>query len=452
MKHLLLICSIILLFSCKEENNKPQEPIKIACVGNSITYGYGVANREKNSYPKQLQYLLGNEYKVENFGNSGATLLQKGNKPYNNTNTYKEALAFNPDVVVVALGTNDSKLANRDLIAQNFEDDYKKLIDAFKAKNPKVRVLVNTVLPSFLEDSTLIWNTTIKEKINPLVKKVAVDTNSELVDLYPTFENEKRMFPDKVHPNGLGQRLIAKHVYAKIIKEDIANINFAIKPMPSPEYRSAAGWTQGADWWVQAADIDSLCQVSKDIDVLFIGNSITQGFGSRPHVPYAPGGKATSEKINHLKWVNGGISGDRTQHILWRLRYGNYQAANPKTVVLAIGVNNFKHNTASEIVLGIKEVIKTMKATFKPSTKILLFGPLPTGTEPSSSHRQKFRAIHESIKSLGDDKQIIYANLESIMVDDNGVLNSVYYSGDGIHLRPKGYEVWINNIVEILSL
>jgi len=90
-KHLLFI--LLGLFSITGSVGATfQDPIKIACVGNSITYGSGVANREKNAYPEQLQSMLGNTYEVRNFGVGGRTLLKKGDKPYWETEAYSKAL------------------------------------------------------------------------------------------------------------------------------------------------------------------------------------------------------------------------------------------------------------------------------------------------------------------------------------------------------------------------
>ena len=82
--------------------------IKVACVGNSVTYGYGIENRETNCYPAQLQQMLGDAYEVENFGHSGATLLNKGYRPYTQQEAYQKALRFAGDYVIIHLGLNDT--------------------------------------------------------------------------------------------------------------------------------------------------------------------------------------------------------------------------------------------------------------------------------------------------------------------------------------------------------
>lgn len=97
------------------------EPIKVAAVGNSITYGAGIENRDVNSYPAQLQRALGDGYEVRNFGVSARTLMSVGNLPYVNEPQYKASLDFAPDVVLIKLGTNDVKEVNRDKVEANFK-------------------------------------------------------------------------------------------------------------------------------------------------------------------------------------------------------------------------------------------------------------------------------------------------------------------------------------------
>ena len=144
MRHFLCLLTLfaVLLSSCQDTKTLDKDPIKIACVGNSITYGSGMANREMNAYPKQLQHLLGDAYQVENFGVSGNTLLQKGDHPYWESEAYQKALAFTPDIVFIKLGTNDSKQQNRIYLDTDFEKDYAQLIQSFKAQNEHTRVCI----------------------------------------------------------------------------------------------------------------------------------------------------------------------------------------------------------------------------------------------------------------------------------------------------------------------
>ena len=112
-----------LAFAAYAQAETPAAKIKVACVGDSITFGAGVADRENASYPAQLQKLLGDGFEVRNFGVSGRTMISKSPSAWTNTQQYKDALAYQPDVVLIKLGTNDSKRGEYKQ-RQNFDHDY----------------------------------------------------------------------------------------------------------------------------------------------------------------------------------------------------------------------------------------------------------------------------------------------------------------------------------------
>ena len=99
LSYLLVLCSLVAV---------AQTPVRVACIGNSITYGAGIENRERDAYPVQLQRMLGEGYVVGNFGKSGATLLNKGHRPYIEQKEFQRALTFAGDVVVIQLFLNDT--------------------------------------------------------------------------------------------------------------------------------------------------------------------------------------------------------------------------------------------------------------------------------------------------------------------------------------------------------
>ena len=219
-------------------------------------------------------------------------------------------------------------------------------------------------------------------------------------------------------------------------------INFANILAPGSEYRSAAGWEEGKGWWAQANDIDSLCKNSGNIDLLLIGNSITQGWGgSRTLTTYKPGQESADIHFKELKWINAGISGDRTQHVAWRLENGSYENCRPKFVSLAIGVNNFGANTAEEIAVGIQLDVKLIREKM-PNATLLFFGPLPVGLSKESGSREKYDKVHKLIAHIGNNKATHYYNMISAFSDDKGQLKDDYYAGDGVHLIPGGYHIW----------
>ncbi|HEY9259784.1 GDSL-type esterase/lipase family protein [Chitinophaga sp.] len=682
---------IVLLWACCLTATA-QKKIRIACVGNSITYGLGIANRAKNSYPAQLQHMLGEGYAVENFGSSGATLLKNGTSPYWKRKEYKAALESNPDMVFIMLGTNDSKVANRPFY-QEFESDYKELIRSFQDLPTKPRVVILSTVPGFSADSNFIYDPIITSRIIPMIDKVAFETGLEIIDCYHLFAGRVDMFPDKIHPDAIGATIIAKRLYEvvqskpakleiftkikeakkissfygfrcadftlngreckvvapkvsaagnpwvwrarfwghqpqadisllergfhiaycdvaelfgnkaaidawdqfyalmqqcglskkvalegmsrggvyvynwalanpgkvaciyadapvldlkswpggkgksagnketwEIFKKDYAlneeqaanfkgspldnaekiaklgfpmlhvvgdadvvvpiaenttpfeervkaaggnitvihkpgvdhhphsleipapitdfilraaghKVNFAAIAAPGSEFRSGAGWTEGKDWWAQHDDIDSLLEAEKNLDIVFLGNSITQGIGGhRTYVTYKPGLDIFNATFSNYKWECAGISGDRTQNVLWRLQNGHYAQAKPKLIVITIGVNNFADDTAEEIAEGIFAIADYVKKNLF-STKIILTGPLPTGLEPNTDRRKKYDKIHLLLaKHKGG--HYVYLPLTGTFVQPDGSLSKEDYSTDGIHLLAGGYKKW----------
>ena len=214
MKKQLLFISALVLGSLGWGQRKP---IKVACVGNSITYGYGIENREQNSYPSVLQRLLGKGYKVENFGHSGATLLSKGHRPYIQQEEYKKALAFAGDIVVIHLGINDTDPRNWPNHRNDFVKDYLTLISSFKKANPKAHIVIARMSPLShrhprFESGTRDWHAEIQQAI----ALVAQQTNAQLIDFHEPLYHFPQMLPDAVHPNAQGAAILAQVVYGAI--------------------------------------------------------------------------------------------------------------------------------------------------------------------------------------------------------------------------------------------
>lgn len=185
-----------------------QAKIRVACVGASITYGAGIENREQNSYPAQMQKLLGAGYEVRNFGVSGHTMLKQGDFPYWKSEAYQSALAFNPDVVVINLGGNDSKPQNWKF-KDAFAADTRALIESFRALPAKARVLLAVPTPAFKE----MWgmnDPTITKEITPLLRQTAYETGTELIDLHTAFHGKESLVYDNIHPNATGAAYMAK--------------------------------------------------------------------------------------------------------------------------------------------------------------------------------------------------------------------------------------------------
>ena len=175
-------------------------PVKVACIGDSITEGAG-ADKGK-SYPSQLQALLGDQWKVGNYGVSGRTLLKKGDFPYWNEAKYQAALKSEPDAVIIMLGTNDTKPQNWKHEAE-FSGDYAELVKSFQALPSKPRIYVCRPCPVPEPGNFGINEMNLQEWIKR-VDKLAKDMDLGVIDMHKALEEHPEMLPDRVHPNTAG--------------------------------------------------------------------------------------------------------------------------------------------------------------------------------------------------------------------------------------------------------
>ncbi|MFA1770205.1 GDSL-type esterase/lipase family protein [Rufibacter glacialis] len=191
--------------------------LKVACIGNSVTYGYGIQDREQSSYPAQLQKLLGAGYQVGNFGLSGATLLEKGHRPYNKTQQYQDALAFKADIAIIHLGLNDTDPRNWPNYQDEFAGNYYNIIDALRAGNPEVKIYICRLTPIFSGHPRFISGT--REwywQIQSLIPVIAQNRKTGLIDLHSPLYPRPDLFPDELHPIKEGATILANTIHAAI--------------------------------------------------------------------------------------------------------------------------------------------------------------------------------------------------------------------------------------------
>lgn len=679
------------------------QKIKVACVGNSITYGAYVINREKNNYPAQLQAYLGDKYEVKNFGVSATTALYKGLYPYVDTEKYRESLEYNPDIVIIKLGTNDANERN-DAYRSTFPKDYRRLVDEYLNLPSHPQVILLTPVHCFLPSNQ---DEVIKAEIIPVIEQTAYERNLDIVNLHNLFGDEwiEFLMPDKLHPSNIGAGMLAQKIYQYIavekhdvdiiknfplkpVKEfnfhgykgyeynnngvkyyivkphhtakgnpwiwrarfwghepqvdidlleqgfhltycDVAELfgspkaverwdefyalaakaglnqkavlegmsrggliiyNWAAKnpkkvaciygdapvmdikswplnwgdcldenkrsmsllleaygfanaeeamawnknplnharklakakipmihvvgdidegvpvaentaiferevakyghsvhvihkpnvghhphslnnpekivsfilkatgykrnmctyPVPGNEYRSAAGWSEGAEWYAVARDIEATLEGRK-LKLLMLGNSITQGLGGeRQRITSRAGQQAMDEAIGKGAWENAGISGDRTQHLLWRLKNCNYNRCSPEVAVITIGINNINAgDEAKDVAEGIVACAEEARRQM-PDTRIILLGLLPAGKPANAWMRKACDEVHAHLKRA-NIKDVEYINPTSWFTLDNGELNTALYSKDNLHLSAEGYKVWSKKIAELIK-
>jgi len=186
---------------------------KIACVGDSITFGYNLTDPSTQSYPAVLGMRLGSSDTVQNFGVSGATLLKSGDKPYWNEANFTASTSFAPDVVVVMLGTNDAKAQNWSNKAE-FLPDYLDLIAHYRGLGALVYVAKPP--PVYPPGAYDIPPDVVANEVVPLVEMIAGQASAPLVDVFTALSDKAEDFPDTVHPNAAGAALIADAVQASL--------------------------------------------------------------------------------------------------------------------------------------------------------------------------------------------------------------------------------------------
>lgn len=220
----LWLCFCLLVLATALQAQK----IKVACVGNSVTYGYGIDNRETNCYPAQLQQMLGSGYEVRNFGKSGATLLKKGHRPYNDQSEYQDALAFGGDRVVIHLGLNDTDPRNWPNYRDEFVSDYLSLIESFRQANPDCRIWICRLTPIFnshprFKSGTRDWFWMEQQAI----EEIASIAQTGLIDLHENLYDRPDLFPDAIHPVAEGAGILA-HTVCQALTGDFGGLQMPI--------------------------------------------------------------------------------------------------------------------------------------------------------------------------------------------------------------------------------
>ena len=203
------VLSIVVVTSCSEKITK------VACVGDSITEGYGLTVQSKTGCPVVLDSLLGSEYSVLNCGRSATTLEKKGNFPFWICKEFSNVFAYKPDIIVIMLGTNDTKPENWN--AENYEMDYQAMIDTFKTISSNPKIYLCYPVPVFktkwgINDSTVVHG------VIPIIDKLAKNNNLPIIDMYKGMSNQSANYIEGIHPDEKGAAEMAE-IIAEAIKK-----------------------------------------------------------------------------------------------------------------------------------------------------------------------------------------------------------------------------------------
>jgi lysophospholipase L1-like esterase len=357
--------------------------------------------------------------------------------------TGKELKGIDPRVTVLLIGTNNTSGHSAEEIAGGIEAIIKEL----HHQKPKMKVLLMGLFPragkeldkTVPEAKAEDLHPKIKQ-VNDLIEKLAdgetvfyKDIGSKLLDRNGNLS--RAIMYDFLHLSAKGYQ-----IWTDAIKDDVLALTWdeddKKNPAAVPLNRDVARHKQ----FLKIA-------AKGDVDVLFLGDSITQGWERN-------GKEAWAQSFAPLKAANFGISGDQTGHVLWRITTGKeLDGIDPKVAVLMIGTNNAGRHTAEEIAGGIEAIVKELNRQ-KPKMKVLLLGVFPrsakrldkTTTEAKADElHPKIKQINDRIKKLDNGKTVVYKDIGSKFLDKDGNLPREIMP-DYLHLSPKGYQIWADAI------
>lgn len=196
------------------DKQNEQDVLKVACIGDSITYGANADNSYTDSYPAQLQKLFGGEANVMNFGNSGKTIRDNADDPYRKTTEYNGALLFKPDIAVIMLGTNDSKTYQVPT-KSSLVTAFTALVNDLKAVNPDMLIYIATC-PYAYSSAYQINNKNIEEIVIPAQRSVAQANNLEIIEMHEFTKGISKCYADGIHPTSHGYTYLAYMMHCSL--------------------------------------------------------------------------------------------------------------------------------------------------------------------------------------------------------------------------------------------
>ncbi len=409
-------------------------PIRVACVGDSITFGYGIREGESH-YPAVLGRWLGNAWDVRNFGVNSVTLLQKGDKPYIKQKAFSDALAFNPDVLVVALGTNDSKqptmgienVTNNWQFKADFARDYRDLIGAFRKANPKIRAYICLPPPVF----SSIWgmnNLAIRAEMAPAIRNVARDANATIIDFYGPLQGQPTLFSDTVHPKAEGTALLAAEVFRALTN----------RQAPETGNRMTKEMSAFRD----------------DDRVLFQGDSITDGNRGRNADPNHILGHGYAFIIaakngaqfpqRRLTFINRGVSGNKVSDLA--ARWSNEAITlKPNLISILIGVNDASSKVPLDQFERDYDKLLSDTVAALPGVRLVLCEPfsLPVGKKKEGwdAWFADIQARQAAVERLGTKYQAAVVHFQATFDEAAKRAPAEYWIWDGIHPTYAGHQL-----------
>ena len=222
----------------------------------------------------------------------------------------------------------------------------------------------------------------------------------------------------------------------------LTGILFSLSSIAAEKQHSAVKPVPRSGGWMKRHQSFNARVAKGNVDLVFIGDSITQGWGGK--------GKGVWAKFyGKRNTVNLGIGGDRTQHVIWRLDNGNLKDITPKAAVIMIGTNNSGSNSSKEIADGVEAIVKQIR-TKSPKTQILLLGVFPRGTNNADKRRKVNEGANAIFSKLDDGEHVHYLDIGPKFLKKDGTLTREIMP-DLLHLSERGYTIWAESIEDKLA-
>ena len=427
---------------------------KVVFVGDSITHGWEGTQTGN-------RYFSEGDWKMLNLGTSGDRIEHVLWR----INEGGELDGYEAKCVLLMIGTNNASTSRKLSTMRCMEVPadmilgIREILRTIRRKQPKATVVLMPIFPRGRDatDKTRIRNEIVNGEIRKFADGKTIlwcDFNDQFLTVDGRLPVE--VFPDFLHPNDEGREIW----YSAVKPYIAAALSDGRIPMPPNRYATfqrreslrldnpvatfpvaliSSGGVDAHNWWLDRLQrnreqiMDSDCA----IDVAMIGDSITHNWDG-------PGHESLAELRKTYSVLNAGYSGDRTEHVLWRLKYGGeldgYRA---KCVTLMIGTNNTGHrrDKPESIAAGIREILDVV-AEKQPQAKVLLMPIFPVGDGPKDARRVNNEAVNAIVKGYADGKKVVWLDFNAKFLDEKG--DVAKWMPDRLHPNADGYrEIWM---------
>ncbi|MBQ7189083.1 MAG: hypothetical protein IJR99_06665 [Kiritimatiellae bacterium] len=401
---------------------------KIVFIGDSITHFW-----EGNGKAQWEKYFAGEPYRALNLGYSADRTehvlwrLDHG-----------ELDGYSPEVIILMIGTNNTGHHKiDDEPPMDTVIGIKAVLDKIRQKAPQARIILHPIFPrgEKPDDGFRVRNEIVNKEIRRFADDRSIvwcDFNDQLLTTDGILTAE--MMKDRLHPGPVGYEIWAKSVIP-VINRCLAEKLDPVAATPSP----AMGWLGR----MGEKRRQVLAKADRAFDVVAIGDSITHGWDSRDKAP------VIQKYFSLYSFLNLGNSGERTQHVLWRVQNGALAGFKAKCIPLMIGTNNCRSDKPEEVALGIRKILDAIREK-QPDAVILLNPIFPRGAKPDDPLRVANEKVNAIIKDYADGQKILWVDFNKDFLQEDGTLTKDIMP-DYLHPCPKGSEIWAKAVLPYLK-